>query len=220
MKARRWKASIPAAGNGEICARSGRSAASSIPPPRSSSPASSSMSMATTFRSASPTGTRPSVCGFRADQRGRHAGADARSHPRRDLAEALGQSLLQPHQRAHACDARRDRSIPRPARSRGRSWSRPRRSPKSSASISVSTWNAGSRAPAGRRAQDLDAAGSRARPADGDRSVGRGGPGDGTADRTPTPALDAVLALVVQRAKVAGLGCTARPIEATAPAFA
>src|ERR1700743_2349957 len=42
----------------------------------------------------------------------------------------------------------------------------------------------------------------------------------GRLTQTPTPALDAVLALVIQRAKVAGLGCTARPIEVPAPAFA
>jgi 2-dehydropantoate 2-reductase len=42
----------------------------------------------------------------------------------------------------------------------------------------------------------------------------------GRLTQTPTPALDAVLALVIQRAKVAGLGCTARPIEAPAPVFA
>src|SRR5579871_6084005 len=43
----------------------------------------------------------------------------------------------------------------------------------------------------------------------------------GRLTETPTPALDAVLALVVQRAKVAGLGCTPpAPIEAKTPAFA
>jgi 2-dehydropantoate 2-reductase len=42
----------------------------------------------------------------------------------------------------------------------------------------------------------------------------------GRLTETATPALDAVLALVVQRAKVAGLGCTAGPIAAPAPAFA
>jgi 2-dehydropantoate 2-reductase len=42
----------------------------------------------------------------------------------------------------------------------------------------------------------------------------------GRLTQTPTPALDAVLALVIQRAKVAGLGCTARPIEAAAAAVA
>jgi 2-dehydropantoate 2-reductase len=42
----------------------------------------------------------------------------------------------------------------------------------------------------------------------------------GLLTQTPTPALDAVLALVIQRARVAGLGCTARLIEAPAPAFA
>ena len=38
----------------------------------------------------------------------------------------------------------------------------------------------------------------------------------GRLTETPTPALDAVLALVVQRANVAGLGCT----EVKTPAFA
>jgi 2-dehydropantoate 2-reductase len=42
----------------------------------------------------------------------------------------------------------------------------------------------------------------------------------GRLTETPTPALDAVLALVVQRAKVAGLGCSASPIETKMPAFA
>ena len=42
----------------------------------------------------------------------------------------------------------------------------------------------------------------------------------GRLTETPTPALDAVLALVVQRAKVAGLGCTPKPIEVPALAFA
>src|ERR1700742_91031 len=43
----------------------------------------------------------------------------------------------------------------------------------------------------------------------------------GRLTETATPALDAVLALVVQRAKVAGLGCTpTAPIEAKTPAFA
>ena len=42
----------------------------------------------------------------------------------------------------------------------------------------------------------------------------------GRLTETPTPALDAVLALVVQRAKIAGLGCTPNLAEAKAPAFA
>src|ERR1700742_4746547 len=42
----------------------------------------------------------------------------------------------------------------------------------------------------------------------------------GRLTETPTPALDAVLALVVQRAKMAGLGCTAGPVEAKIPAYA
>ena len=42
----------------------------------------------------------------------------------------------------------------------------------------------------------------------------------GRLTRIPTPALDAVLALVAQRAKLAGLYGTDRPAEAKAPAFA
>jgi 2-dehydropantoate 2-reductase len=42
----------------------------------------------------------------------------------------------------------------------------------------------------------------------------------GRLTETPTPALDAVLALVVQRAKIAGLGCTPSLVEAKIPAFA
>jgi 2-dehydropantoate 2-reductase len=46
----------------------------------------------------------------------------------------------------------------------------------------------------------------------------------GRLTETPTPALDAVLALVVQRARVAGLGCTTSHstglVEAKVPAFA
>jgi 2-dehydropantoate 2-reductase len=42
----------------------------------------------------------------------------------------------------------------------------------------------------------------------------------GRLTQTPTPALDAVLALVMQRAKIAGLACTTNPVEAKAPAFA
>src|ERR1700761_6880146 len=42
----------------------------------------------------------------------------------------------------------------------------------------------------------------------------------GRLTETPTPALDAVLALVVQRAKVAGLYESDRPLAAKAPAFA
>jgi 2-dehydropantoate 2-reductase len=40
--------------------------------------------------------------------------------------------------------------------------------------------------------------------------------------RIPTPSIDAVLALVAQRAKIAGLydGVPAQPVEVTAPAFA
>jgi 2-dehydropantoate 2-reductase len=42
----------------------------------------------------------------------------------------------------------------------------------------------------------------------------------GRLTQTPTPALDAVLALVVQRAKMAGLGCTPSLPQAKIPAFA
>jgi 2-dehydropantoate 2-reductase len=42
----------------------------------------------------------------------------------------------------------------------------------------------------------------------------------GRLTETPTPALDAVLALVMQRAKIAGLACNATPAEAKTPAFA
>ncbi len=42
----------------------------------------------------------------------------------------------------------------------------------------------------------------------------------GRLTETATPALDAVLALVVQRARVAGLGCTSSPVAAKTPAFA
>jgi 2-dehydropantoate 2-reductase len=42
----------------------------------------------------------------------------------------------------------------------------------------------------------------------------------GRLTQIPTPALDAVLALVAQRAKLAGLYGTDRPVEAKAPAFA
>jgi 2-dehydropantoate 2-reductase len=42
----------------------------------------------------------------------------------------------------------------------------------------------------------------------------------GRLTQTPTPALDAVLALVVQRAKVAGLRWADRPVDANSPAFA
>ena len=40
-------------------------------------------------------------------------GADARQHPRRDLAQAVGQPDLQPDQRADACDARRHLPVSR-----------------------------------------------------------------------------------------------------------
>ncbi len=42
----------------------------------------------------------------------------------------------------------------------------------------------------------------------------------GRLTQTPTPALDAVLALVVQRARIAGLGCAPIPVETKTPAFA
>ncbi len=42
----------------------------------------------------------------------------------------------------------------------------------------------------------------------------------GRLTETATPALDAVLALVVQRARVAGLGCSPAPVEAKMPALA
>jgi 2-dehydropantoate 2-reductase len=42
----------------------------------------------------------------------------------------------------------------------------------------------------------------------------------GRLTQTPTPALDAVLALVVQRAKMAGLRGVEQPVEAPSPAFA
>ena len=56
----------------------------------------------------------------------------------------------------------------------------------------------------GRRAQDLDAAGPGARPADGDRrAAGRGG-GTGRAGRQAMPLCRTVLALVRERARIAG----------------
>ncbi len=42
----------------------------------------------------------------------------------------------------------------------------------------------------------------------------------GRLTETATPALDAVLALVMQRAKIAGLACTSSPVAAKTPAFA
>jgi 2-dehydropantoate 2-reductase len=42
----------------------------------------------------------------------------------------------------------------------------------------------------------------------------------GRLTQTPTPALDTVLALIVQRAKMAGTISIDRPVEAPSPAFA
>ena len=78
---------------------------------------------------------------------GRHEGAGARSHPRRDLAQAVGQCLLQPDQRADACDARRDLHRSRDPRAvEGDHAGDARRSPKPSASSSASMSSAASKA--------------------------------------------------------------------------
>ena len=56
-------------------------------------------------------------------RRRRAEGAGARPHPRRDLAQTLGQCLLQPDQRADPCNARRDLHRSRHARAvDARSW--------------------------------------------------------------------------------------------------
>ncbi len=59
---------------------------------------------------------RRRAAALRSLHQGRHAGADARPHPRRDLAQAVGQRLLQSDQRADPCDARRDLHRSRHAR--------------------------------------------------------------------------------------------------------
>ena len=142
-----------------------------------------------------------------ADRR-RTQGAGAAAHPRRDLGEAVGQSRLQPDLRAHRC--RRSTASPAipdcarcaatmmlEAQAVGES-ARRRASP-----IDVDKRIDGRGR--GRRAQDLDAAGPGARPADGDRRAARrgGGAGRGWSGR-PMPTCRNVLALVRERARQAG----------------
>ena len=70
----------------------------------------------------------------------------------------------------------------------------------------------------GRRAQDLDAAGPRARPADGDRRARHRRAGDGPPGGVPTPAIDAVLALVRRQARLRCGPALALPLRGTVPA--
>ena len=101
--------SILAARSGGRLAPSARSAASSSPRPKSSPPASSGTSTAASFRSASPRASaRERIERLRGAVRRRRArGADPQRHPRRDLAEALGQPVPQSDQRADLRDGGR-----------------------------------------------------------------------------------------------------------------
>ncbi len=139
--------------------------------------------------------------------RRRLQGAGASPDPGRDLDQALGQPVLQPDQRPDARDPRRDR--PRSRHARGREGH--------------DAGGAGDRGAArgqvpdrcrppdrrrrrGRRPQDLDAPGPRARPARW-RSMASSAPSRNWArsQESPTPTIDTVLALLRLRAAQSSL---------------
>jgi hypothetical protein len=121
--------------------------------------------------------------------RGRLQGAGAGQHPRRNLAQALGQPDLQPDQQPLAFDAGRHLPVPAIARlaasmmrrSAGRGAQAGHRVPRDAG-------QAHRRRREGRQAQDLDAAGRRSRARAGDRRAGGRRGRTGAAHRHPDAA--------------------------------
>src|SRR5581483_3272705 len=103
-------------------------------------------------------------------------GAGSRGHTRRDLAQALGQSHVQPDQRTDALDAARHLPPCGDTRACGRHDARgAKRGGKALHHVSCLAREAHRRCREGRSSQDVDAAGHRGRPGTRDRGPGRVG---------------------------------------------
>ena len=108
----------------------------------------------------------------------------AAGHPLRDLAEGLGQSLVQPDLGADPCHAGGHLPVRRDARTGGRDdEGGPGHRPETRRHLPRLDRKAHRRRRGGRRAQDLDAAGRGSRPLARNRGSDRLDPGNGQADQ-------------------------------------